>query len=178
MAIHDDIEGIEVTICMNGEPMPEYDAEAEQSTNPSPIVSLNEDMCTVSKYIEAVTDQNFSVKFKISPEYTATSHHLGFEVLLDGVRVWEPLIDRMKFEMFPYSTMVHGAISGERGGNGSLRKFKFSEIETGTTLLPSTIQRRLGADESRIKLRQFQRCKQATGTDEPGWRDHSESPSL
>lgn len=135
MAIHEDVSGIEVAICRDGVVATEYEADPEESLHVNPNVRFHEDRWTVAKYIESITNETFSIKFTVHPHYVSTSAKLGFEVLIDGVRVWEPLVDSWKFERIPWTSTLKGAISGVgNGGFGTLRRFKFSKIETGMYL--------------------------------------------
>src|SRR4051812_502722 len=99
MAIHDDLEGIEVVVCTDGQNMLEYGAEPEESTHASAAVRLHEEQWTVTRYIESKTDQYFSIKCKVHPEHLATSPQLGFDIYLDGVRISEPLVAREWFRV-------------------------------------------------------------------------------
>jgi hypothetical protein len=136
MAIHDDVDGIEVSICMKGEELQEYETETKESQNANPLIRYYEDQWTVTKYVESETDEDFSIKFTVQPYYQATSAKLGFEVLLDGVRVRESLVDSWEFKRNPLVAVLKGAISSVGDvGIGTLRKFKFSKIETGMSSL-------------------------------------------
>jgi hypothetical protein len=131
IAVHDDIESIGVAVRMNGQDIREYETENDDSTHDVAAVRDHEDRWTVTKYIESVTDANFSIKLLVHPEYHATSPKLGFNVWVDGVVVRELHVAEQHFKTSTWQYEIDGAISMQRSGNSALHKFKFSKIETG-----------------------------------------------
>src|SRR4051812_8287376 len=96
MAIHEDLEGIEVAVCMNGQEMGEYEDEGYQSSHESATVRMHEDRWAVSKYVESVINNTFSVKCTVNPAYRASSPRILFQVFVDGVKAHGRLVQRKK----------------------------------------------------------------------------------
>jgi hypothetical protein len=115
------INCFECTISVNGSVAKEYDAPEEEKDRM--------DANVVTKYIEAVCGANFSVEFKIKPQYEFDSDYLAAIIKLDGER-------RGRISIKPSSfSRDHGAANrcdGIRVNNGDawvFRKYKFGNLE-------------------------------------------------
>jgi hypothetical protein len=90
MAVLDGLEGIEVSVCVHGQALHEYednDLEAEPGD-----VGAYQASKTVSKYLEAVTDKEFSIKIVVKDPYEMDCPTLGFQVKVDGMVVSHPIL--------------------------------------------------------------------------------------
>ena len=116
MAILDSLPGVEITVVVDGEDLHEYqDTDMEDEEN------------TVTKYVEAVTDANFAIKFKGSRELEYKGEYLSLEVLVDGLCIDTPLIGRERTRKGSYTYLVEGIDVRA----GYMRKLRFNTLETG-----------------------------------------------
>lgn len=117
MAVSDEIPGLEVTITVNGKPLKEY----EDTT-------LREEERTVTRYIEAVSGQEFKVCFKVRNGAHFAGNLLACKISMDGNFVVTPILRKVSSR--------HGdhvrTIDGQEQAEGMMKKFFFSAIETGT----------------------------------------------
>jgi hypothetical protein len=82
---------------------------------------------TISKYIESVTDAEFSIRFKVSDSYKFDCDFLAFTIVIDGqtvIRSWlsdmQQLVE-VKGVKQPHTDAKYA----------NLHKFKFTNITTG-----------------------------------------------
>ncbi|KAL2032885.1 hypothetical protein VTO58DRAFT_106057 [Aureobasidium pullulans] len=115
MAILDSLPGVEITVVVDGEDLHEYqDADMEDEEN------------TVTKYVEAVTGANFTIKIMVPKKFGFEGTCLSFHVLVDGAEAEHPLIQPRHVRRAPKVRSVEGA----RVSNTHIRKFRFTELET------------------------------------------------
>lgn len=116
MAILDSLPGVEITVVVDGEDLHEYqDTDMEDEEN------------TVTKYVEAVTGANFAIKIMVPKKFGFEGTCLSFHVLVDGAEAEHPLIQPRHVRRAPKVRSVEGA----RVSNTHIRKFRFTELETG-----------------------------------------------
>jgi hypothetical protein len=84
MAILDALPGIEVTVCTEGEPMREYDTENAVITLEDAAIVTHQQNATVTKYIESVTYQVFTINLEVQGLFKLDSPALAFEGYVDG----------------------------------------------------------------------------------------------
>ncbi|KAF1987906.1 hypothetical protein K402DRAFT_36582 [Aulographum hederae CBS 113979] len=82
MAIHDDVPGLEVYVCVDGEPLQEYDGANVRAG------SAGDD--SVVTFIEAVPGAEFKVRLDIRRKFIYTRHGLDATVCLDGEDMDQP----------------------------------------------------------------------------------------
>jgi hypothetical protein len=123
MAILDQLPGIEVAVCIDEQQLEEYPDDEFQAR---PHVN------TVSTYIESKTLREFSVKILVKEPYVLTCPTLGFQIIVDGVKVREPLLTQRGFEHCgrKWETFWSGIKYPTEGQNCILRPFRFSKIDT------------------------------------------------
>ena len=131
MAIHGDLEGIEVTICIDGQPVTEYETDNDEIEHSQPLVKLHQANVTVTNYIEAITNKEFSIKVEIRPPYKFDCPTLTFQIMIDGNHIYTNSIRSSQLETTgAYAGAAQGLFSGTPGETGLLNKFKFSKIVT------------------------------------------------
>src|ERR1700759_106583 len=97
MAVLDSLEGIEVTVCVDGQALRDYnDDEIEAKSGP---FSAHQASKTVSKYIEATTGKEFSIKIVVRDLAKIDCPALNFQVNVDGMRVSCPLLLKSRYGM-------------------------------------------------------------------------------
>jgi hypothetical protein len=135
MAILDKLPGIEVSIHVNGAPLPEYDDDDDDDELYEAIPGLArewKDARTVCKYIEAATDTEFSIVISSDYAFGATSPGLTCPISMDGKRLVEPILHGLLHRPI-FRRHVEGInvdLPGGRGDQSLLKRFKFSKIET------------------------------------------------
>ncbi|KAI9648571.1 hypothetical protein NHQ30_003207 [Ciborinia camelliae] len=127
MAISDLLPGVEVTVCVDDIPLVEYEnndikPEVDESEKKKILSSK-----THFKYIEAITDKEFSIKFTVDaahkPSYARDNLGLIAIVLIDGIRVSK----RDSFDTHQWKACVSSLYSVENGEEG-FRAFRFSKL--------------------------------------------------
>jgi hypothetical protein len=128
MAVIPDLLGFEITVCVDGTPLPEYaDDEPEEETLP---VTFGETPAakSISKYIESETDQEFAIGLTISSPFKVDCPSLGFSLLIDGVRIAKTIFRGSHYGLDrPWSCFMDGIRVGLAR---TLMPLKFSTIET------------------------------------------------
>lgn len=113
MAISEDLRGVNVTITVRGNDLKEYrDAE------------LEEDPRTTTRYIEAVSGQDFAVSIVAKDTVIFRDDALCFDVSVDG--------QLMSGHLILKNSLQYTVISeGRTGPDGQLRKYRFASLEIG-----------------------------------------------
>jgi hypothetical protein len=135
MAVLDDLEGIEVTICVDGQALHEYnDDEIEAQAG---AVGAHQASKTVSKYIEAATGKEFAVKVTVKSPYKMDCPTLSFRCRVDGMKVGSRGLQKTGYKSASgFETVVNG-LRHNLGGLSkrcSIRHFQFAEIKTSTSM--------------------------------------------
>lgn len=126
MAIIPQYPGLETSIISKGAPLAEY---------PAPIHSENSealpDLAVVSKYIESVTNQEFTLSVAIKGPFVMTSTAVLVEVWVDGRRLHGTILTRNRFlkKGGQIGKLIKG-IDISVGNQRKVRVFKFAKIET------------------------------------------------
>jgi hypothetical protein len=142
MAIQDHAPGLEVTVCVDGKPLEEYDNDEEEEMRQGldPEVMKYQAARTVTKYIESVSDQEFIIQINLAPPFKMDCVSLSTSVHIDGRKVASPLIMKSwnldKFSGDYVKTKFQTRVEGMQveapgtAGRELLKKFKFAKIET------------------------------------------------
>jgi hypothetical protein len=109
----------ECQILVNGVPAPEYD---DDDAGP-------ERYGAVTKYIEAISGAEFSVKIAVRPGWE-WCNDLGWRIYLDGRKSDNRVVRKEKVLPGQTSWTCEGESSGQ-GTDWVLRKFRFADIVTG-----------------------------------------------
>lgn len=120
---------------IGGKPAPEHeDTDEIQVDHEDPDVAEFQAARTLSKYIEAITGENFSIMFEV----TAPLGHadmvytkLIFEVYVDGIEAGKAFCGRPFFKNggATWEHTMEGVTDG-KGIKCTLKKFLFAKIET------------------------------------------------
>jgi hypothetical protein len=135
MAVLKGLEGIEVTICVDGQALQEYnDDEIEVQAG---AVGAYQASKTVSKYIEAATGKEFAIKVTVKSPYKMDCPTLGFPCGVDGMDVSNRCLRKTKYKPASgFETVVNG-LRHNLGGlpkQCSIKHFQFAEIKTSTSM--------------------------------------------
>jgi len=135
MAVLDALEGIEVTICVDGQALHEYnDDEIEAQAG---AVGAHQASRTVSKYIEAATGKEFAVKVTVKSPYKMDCPILSFPCRVDGMKVGSRILLKTEYECASGFEVVVNGLQHNLGGLSrrcSIKPFQFAEIKTSTSM--------------------------------------------
>ena len=123
------LKGIEASVVIDGRALTEYDDEDTPDES-------SDHTSEVSKYIEAVSDAEFSISVTVPNSHKFAGDALSFRLSLDGIWVKTWLCRKAKIRDLREDW--HANIAGSEVGNGKkwcLRPFKFNDIKTGKTSL-------------------------------------------
>jgi len=127
--IHPERLGLEVTVCVDGQALTEYEAENDEIEHDDPSVVLHQNKWTITKYIEATTGKAFTIKLSAKEPYKLDAPNLAFEVFVDGNEIQTPLMNEAEFAKKSWSYEVNGVITST--GNGStVKPMVFTKIQT------------------------------------------------
>jgi len=132
------LRGMEVTIHFGGQALQEYGDDQDVEAAPGEIGAYQASR-TVSKYIESVTGQKYSVELSLQKPFKFDCPSLAYRISIDGVETeQDPLALRRGYSAARgWTRSVEGIKSYKASDKtSSLRKFKFSAINTSKCLLP------------------------------------------
>ena len=138
MAIHPDLPGIEVTVCVDGQALKEYETENDPIKHKVQAIAAHQEKCTITKFVESADDTAFAVQLAVRAPYKMTSRRLKFEVEVDGVWVESPLMHVNKYNNTHHQWSR--ACEGPRSGNNAniiVNTMKFTKVETSEIIRPS-----------------------------------------
>lgn len=128
MAVLPHQPGVKVHVAINGSVMPEYDDEEPEVPN------------TTTKYIEAISDAHFEVRFAFSYPFQ-TQHGVHVILYLDGVRVRSRTFKESDLLGFRGRERWHTYRRTHFRENGETytQDFQFSTLVTGRHALFSSV---------------------------------------
>jgi hypothetical protein len=116
------LKPFECTVEVDGVPLEEYEDEDTEQANTTTLLT---------KYVEAISGANFSLKFTVQPGWTMKADYIAWYVYLDGTLVTGGVVPSESYDGDrSYTTQKSGALSGA-GDNWTIRKYKFADITTG-----------------------------------------------
>ncbi|TEY58714.1 hypothetical protein BOTCAL_0202g00170 [Botryotinia calthae] len=128
MAILENVRGIKVTVCTDGQALQEYDDDAPEGV-PAGVEGYDEAPRTVSKYIESATGKAFYIKLEISKAYKFDSPIVSFQDFVDGIKVSSKHGGKKDI---PLTIKLRGARMELDNRQAFVMPFKFSGIITST----------------------------------------------
>lgn len=124
MAVVKTLPGVKITVWSDGKQLKEYRSKTGPLGDP-----INK---TVSRFIEATTDKEFSFKIHVSDSYQLDGPNLLFDLYVDGVSVGGVLCGEYELIHGSWTKEVEGVKQPtEKRNVVGLRKFVFSELFTG-----------------------------------------------
>lgn len=134
MAIHEDFPGITATVLMDDGPIPEYDIKNDDVEHEDPEVIEHQEASTVTKYIECIESQPFSINIEIKRPYRFDCNALSFEFYVDGewIATEAMMEEDYRKSKKKFSTEMKG-LSVQDGRKSVLKPFVFAKIKIGTS---------------------------------------------
>lgn len=124
MAVVKTLPGVKITIWSDGQQLKEYKGKARPPGGPVDK--------TVSRFIKATTDKEFSFKIRVSESYRLDGPNLLFHLYVDGVSVGGVLCGEYELIHGSWGKEVEGVKQPtEKRNVVGLRKFRFSELVIG-----------------------------------------------
>ena len=123
------LNAIEASIIIDGKALTEYNDE-------DTLDESSDHTSEVSKYIEAVSDAEFSIGITVPRSYNFVGNAICFQLSLDGVCVKSRLFQKAKLKDLREDGRI--SLEGSKGKIGKewfLRPFKFDDIKIGNTSL-------------------------------------------
>jgi hypothetical protein len=128
MAVIPDLLGLEITVCVDGTPLTEYEDDEPRGQALSVTREGIPAGKSISKYIESETDREFAIDLTISNPFKLDCPSLGFSLLIDGVRVAKTIFRGSHHGLDkPWSCFMDGIRVGPAR---TLMPLMFSKIET------------------------------------------------
>ena len=112
------VPGLKANIVVSGKELQEYDDDEDEAAKPN----------TVTKYIEAISNASFEIRWYISSPFPHSTHDIRVSVYLDGNLIEEVISPQDRISR-PFHTL-RGTHTLEEG-RWFEHKFCFSEICTG-----------------------------------------------
>jgi hypothetical protein len=119
MAVTEALPGVEVTIEINGQALPEL-TDTDLEVEPK----------TMTRYVEAQSDTEFAVRIKVNPNTIFKSDCLRARISVDGTWADSPIFLKEDLGNSYFNRLKQGmSLPG-----GNMRPFRFSALETGQYL--------------------------------------------
>lgn len=133
MAVLDTLAGVEVTVCINGQPVQEYEDKDKETSKPFGPK-------TVIKYIEAISDAEFSFTITVSnlphvceDQRRNITNDLIFKTKADGKYVASRICESTV--QVPWIKHINGVSGLNNSGRETISLFKFATVTTGLFLI-------------------------------------------
>jgi len=123
MAIVKSLPGVKITICSEGKKLKEYKFRMEL-----PRRSVEK---AVSRFIEAPTNAEFSIKIRVSGSYQLDCPNLLFNIYVDGVSVGGVLCGEYELIHGGWTKNIEGVKQPTEKHVVGFHKFRFSELVIG-----------------------------------------------
>lgn len=130
MVVISALRGIQVTIRVNGNALPEYEDD-EDGDEESGLPDRTRPKHKVSKYIESTEGQEFGINISVSNPYEMDCPALGFTIIVDGKKVGGRVMEKSDYHnRGSWTGSRNGINKGKPGETGVFRAFTFSAIKT------------------------------------------------
>lgn len=139
MAIHDDLPGVEATVCVNGQPLQEYRTDNDEVQHNDRAITLHGSLWTITNYIESQTNQDFTIKLTVKLPYVMDCGRLLYEIRVDSQLVYTSLIfPELTRAPGGWQTVILGPDSRDHYGNLVRRSMMFAKINTSKSSVASS----------------------------------------
>lgn len=146
MAIITGVPGIKVTVCVDNQSLPEYEDD-----EPQLVVGAAPDE-QISKYIECVTDKEFTIDVSVNRPFRFTSPTLLFTLILDGRKIMTRNLEKTKLSRARGLSLAFKGKNVDVGTNTEFKPFAFSKIVTCSCVpfLRSSVLMHSGVDDAML----------------------------
>lgn len=130
MAVLEVLPGVEVTICVDEEPLEEYDAENDEIEHDDEDIIEHQEERTVTKYIEATTAKAFMVQLAVQDPFKMDCASIQFYTEVDGKWIDSTLMLKEDYhdEGEDWKEEVRGPIN-RQGQNVVVSTLEFAKIK-------------------------------------------------
>jgi hypothetical protein len=145
MAILNSLPGLEVFVCIDGEPLEEYNDDKEEEVEET-LVAEHQAASTVSEYVESTSDKEFYINIVLGTSFKMDCETLMAPIKIDGKFIIETVFVRKSFPNSIQGPRIPSTISRNvqsvivpAPGNQEqdlVQKSKFTKIDTSELLLP------------------------------------------
>jgi len=132
MAVYDNIPGLEVEVCVDGQPLREYEYDEEDGQQQRPN--------TVCKYVESVSDKEYAIHLRLDKHHVMDCPNYIVHIYIDGKFMHAPVLTKTNFATSFFRNSVTKPFMVRSVGRPSdvpgnpalqrIQKYKFSRIET------------------------------------------------
>ena len=130
MAVHEDLPGVEASVCIDGQPIEEFDTENDEVKDEDHAVKLHQGIWTTTKYVEAQTDKEFSIKLALKDPYIMDCPSLACKVIVDGEFVSAVAWFQIDGELRPSREFVIRGPKTRTTSGTTFKPMRFCKIET------------------------------------------------
>jgi hypothetical protein len=116
------LKPFECTVEVDGVAIEEYEDEDTEQANTTTLLT---------KYVEAASGANFSLKFTVQPGWTMKADYIAWYIYLDGTPGGGGIVPSESYDGDRSHTSLLSGVSSGAGNNWTLRKYKFADITTG-----------------------------------------------
>jgi hypothetical protein len=129
MAIHPDLPGVEVVVCVNGVPLEEFNDDETESEIAQPAGNVTK---KISKYVKSVEDQEFVIRWTLRAPFEMDCPAVTAYLYLDGKLLFRRIIEGKNYKPeIDFVSRIQGVIIEGQGDNQqSFQPFKFSKVKT------------------------------------------------
>ena len=163
MAVLDDLPGLGVSICIDGQPVEEYNDDEEEEVAETPIAEYQAAK-TISKFVESISDKEFSIRIALESPFVMDYDSLLCPIHIDGKWRNEPVLQKVDHPISIQGSRVVSRITRTVAGvkdvapgnleNEFVRNFKFAKIDISKLIpLPSMSPKLLillGTDDDKL----------------------------
>ena len=129
MAVHEDLPGVEASICVDGQPIQKFGTDNDEVKHDNHAVRLHQETWTTTKYVESQTDKEFTIKLALKEPYIMDCPSLVFKVILDGKFVCAVVWFRTDTQLRPFWELVIRGPELRTTSGTTFKPMRFCKIE-------------------------------------------------
>ncbi|KAE9368745.1 hypothetical protein N431DRAFT_347853 [Stipitochalara longipes BDJ] len=137
MAVHKDLVGLEAKVCIEGQSLKEYHTSNREIIHTEHAVRRHHSQWTVTKYIEAKTNKEFTLKLSMKSPFFMNCPRLNLHIHVDGQPVYNFVWLRHLYDLNRGEEFVFKGPESTENNVAIRRPMKFTRIETTSDDMPS-----------------------------------------
>ncbi|KAG4439891.1 hypothetical protein IFR05_004615 [Cadophora sp. M221] len=139
MAVLVGLPGVQITVCVNGNVLKEYETENGQIHHEDPAITAHQEGCTVTKFIEATTGEPFTINLGVTEPFKMGSPTIVFYIFADGQLIRKPLMSEETYKSMEWKRVIEGLPVIVDGETSTILPLKFSAIDSGDEVSKAVI---------------------------------------